>query len=111
MVQMAGSLPGMCGALIAFQDGLLVAGHLPSTLNGEMIAAFLPQMFGRMRHYTNELKLGEPTSISVDLNGQSMEITKTGNVYFMALGRVGEALPEPQLKAIAMLLKQQSQPA
>jgi predicted regulator of Ras-like GTPase activity (Roadblock/LC7/MglB family) len=94
--------------LIALQDGLLVSSQLPPPLSGETIAAFLPQMFGRMSHYTKELKLGEPSSLTLRVDGLPLEISKVASVYFLALGRVGEPMPTPQLDAIAGLLKQQS---
>src|SRR5262249_33815031 len=64
IVHKTSTLPGVAGALIALQDGLLVASCMPSSWKTETIAAFLPQIFGRMRQYTNELKMGELESIA-----------------------------------------------
>lgn len=108
IVQEASLLPGVSGALIAMQDGLLVADRVPPPLHPETFAAFLPQLFGRMSHYINELKLGEPSSVTVVVAGAPLQIFKAGQVYFTVVGRVGESLPEPQLQAIAAYLSRQT---
>ncbi len=108
IVQRTASLPGVCGALIALQDGLLVAHSLPDSMNAETLAAFLPQMFGRMGHYTQELGLGDPSAVSLVIKKQPLQIAKVGNVFLLALGRTGEALPSAQLDAVAAYLDRQS---
>lgn len=108
LVQKCATLPGMSGALIALSDGLLVANQLPANLNGETIAAFLPQMFGRMSHYTRELKIGEPHALTLMVKHQPLQITKVGDLFFLAIGKAGERLPEPQLEAIIAQLDKQS---
>jgi predicted regulator of Ras-like GTPase activity (Roadblock/LC7/MglB family) len=110
LVQKSAGLPGVSGALIALSDGLLVASQMPPNFNGEMVAAFLPQMFGRMSHYTRELKLGEPNSLMLTVDRQPLQIFKVGNVYFLAVGQSGENMPIPQLEAVAHQLERQSQP-
>ena len=109
IVQKSAKLPGVSGALVALQDGLLVASELPGTLNGENLAAFLPQMFARMGHYTRELKMSEPSSIMMIVNQVPFQIFKAGNVFFLAYGRSGALLPEIQLQAVAAQLERQSQ--
>ncbi|MHB8521938.1 MAG: roadblock/LC7 domain-containing protein [Limisphaerales bacterium] len=108
IVQEASLLPGVAGALIAMQDGLLVADRLPPPLHPETFAAFLPQLFGRMSHCTNELKLGDPSRVTVVVANAPLEIFKAGQVYFTVVGRAGESLPEPQLQAIAAYLSRQT---
>ena len=102
------SLPGVAGALLAMQDGLLVNSQLPPNLRGETMAAFLPQVFGRLNQYTKEIQLGEPSSIEVRVGGVPFAIFKSGNIYFAVLGRAGESLPEAQLQIIATQLGRQS---
>ena len=106
IVQSAARLRGIAGALIALPDGLLVAGQLPPGLNGETIAAFVPQMFGRMQQYTKELKLGDPGHLTILIESVPLQIFKAGTVYLAVLGRAGEQLPKPQLTAIAAQLGQ-----
>ncbi|HOW67163.1 MAG TPA: hypothetical protein P5186_21525 [Candidatus Paceibacterota bacterium] len=108
ITQKTASLPGVAGALIAMQDGLLVASQLPTHLNGEMIAAFLPQMFGRMSHYTAELKLGEPTSFLVVVNRMPLQINRVGRIFYTVLGKPGESLPGPAIASIVAQLDRQS---
>jgi predicted regulator of Ras-like GTPase activity (Roadblock/LC7/MglB family) len=108
IAQKTTTLPGVSGALIAMQDGLLVASQVPATFNGEMIAAFLPQMFGRMSHYTAELKLGDPSSILLVVNRMPLQINRVGRVFYTVLGKPGEPLPGPAIAAVVTQLDQQS---
>ena len=90
------------------QDGLLIAAQLPPGLNGETIAAFLPQMFSRMMQYSKELKFGEADNITFIIDRVPLQIYRTGGVYFAALGRAHEPLPELPLRLIASHLGPQS---
>jgi predicted regulator of Ras-like GTPase activity (Roadblock/LC7/MglB family) len=108
IVQKTGSLRGVAGALIAMQDGLLVADHLPPGLNGETIAAFLPQMFSRMLQYSKELKFGEANNLTIIVDNVPLKIFKAGGVFFTVLGRAGESLPEPHLGIVAAQLGPQN---
>lgn len=110
IVAKTANLPGIVGCLISLQDGLLVAGQAPAGINTETVAAFLPQVFGRMAHYTRELKFGEPSYAGLVLEEYSLHIYKTGNVYFLAMGRAGEQAPLAQLAVIAAQLERQSKP-
>ncbi len=94
-------LPNVAGALIALQDGLLVACCMPPEWRAEMIAAFLPQIFGRMNQYARELKLGDLTSVSFAVDKGILQVFNAGIIYFAALGRPGAVLPLPHLTVIA----------
>jgi len=104
IVQRAGTLKGVAGALIAMQDGLVVASHLPPGLNSETIAAFIPQMYTRVMQYCKELKLGDATSFAFIVDNVPLKIFKVGSVYFTVLGRTGEPLPELHLNLVAAQL-------
>ena len=108
IVQKTSTLRGVAGALIAMQDGLLVAGHLPPGLNAETIAAFLPQMHSRMTQYSKELKFGEANNLTLIVDDVPLKIFKTGGVFFTVLGRPGESLPEPHLTIVAAQLGPQN---
>jgi len=108
IVQKTSTLRGVAGALIAMQDGLLVAGHLPPGLNAETIAAFLPQMHSRMAQYSKELKFGEANNLTLIVDDVALKIFKTGGVFFTVLGRPGESLPEPHLNIVAAQLGPQN---
>ena len=107
LVQRSTTLPGVAGGLIAMHDGLLVANQLPQSMNGETLAAFLPQMFNRMQQYTKELKWGEVSSFNFVVDNTPIQIFNAGHVFFTVLGRTGQALPMPQLQAIAAYLDHQ----
>jgi predicted regulator of Ras-like GTPase activity (Roadblock/LC7/MglB family) len=94
-------LKGVAGGLIATSDGLSVADQLPQELNPENMAAFLPQIFGRMGQYTKELHLGNLSSATLVVGDAPCAIYKTGGIYLVVLGRVKESLPDGILNRIA----------
>jgi predicted regulator of Ras-like GTPase activity (Roadblock/LC7/MglB family) len=101
IVQKVSALPGVAGSMIAMADGLLVASQLPAGMKPETVAAFLPQMFTRMNHYSAEVQLGQLASAILQTNKAPFGIFKAGTLYLGALGRAGEPLPEAQLQRIA----------
>jgi predicted regulator of Ras-like GTPase activity (Roadblock/LC7/MglB family) len=107
VVQRTSQLNGVAGALIAMQDGLLVAGQLPPGLSGETIAAFIPQMYTRMMQYCKELKFNDASNLTVVVDAAPLKIFKAGGVFFTVLGREGGNLPEPHLSIVASHLEPQ----
>lgn len=101
-------LPGVAGALLAMSDGLLVTSATPPTVKGETIAAFLPQMFGRMNQYTKELALGPLQQLTLGIESGQWHIVKGPNIYFAVLGKRGETLPLNLLAQVAAELSNQS---
>jgi predicted regulator of Ras-like GTPase activity (Roadblock/LC7/MglB family) len=101
IVHRASQLPGVAGALIALQDGLLVAACMPPEARTETIAAFVPQIFGRMSQYTRELQLGDAKGVSFTVETGTLQVFNAGIIYFAALGKTGAHLPVPELQLIA----------
>jgi predicted regulator of Ras-like GTPase activity (Roadblock/LC7/MglB family) len=101
IVQRTVQLPNVTGALIALQDGLLVASNMPQTMNTETIAAFVPQIFGRLNQYSKELQLGETKAVSFTVEAGTVQVYNAGIIYFAALGRIGTLLPFTELQLIA----------
>jgi predicted regulator of Ras-like GTPase activity (Roadblock/LC7/MglB family) len=94
-------LPGVAGALIALQDGLLVAACMPPPLRTEMVAAFVPQIFGRMSQYTKELQMGDTKAVSFAVDSGTLQIFNAGIIYYAALSKPGATLPLAELQIIA----------
>lgn len=108
LVAKTAQLAGVTGALLAMNDGLVVASQLPKPLQGETVAAFLPQIFGRLTQFAGELKLGDLSSVMLVMDNCPWIIFRTGKVYFAVVGTPGEALPLPQLTAIVADIKRQN---
>jgi len=108
LVKRTAGMPGVTGALVAMSDGLVVASALPKPLVGETVAAFLPQIFGRLTQFSTELKLGDLTSVMLVMDNSPWIIFRTGKVFFAVVGKSGEALPLPQLTAIVADIKRQN---
>ena len=101
IVQRATLLPNVSGTLIALQDGLLVAGNMPPELKTETIAAFVPQIFGRMNQYAKELQMGDTRAVSFTVECGTVQVYNTGIIYFAAYGKNATLLPLAELQLIA----------
>jgi hypothetical protein len=101
IVSRAAALDGVAGAVVALPDGLAVASRVPPEINGDTLAAFLPQIFSRVSQCTKELRMGELNNLNFTVGNVPWKIFRVHAVYFAAFGRVGEPLPTAQLAALA----------
>ncbi len=101
IVSRAAALDGVAGALIALPDGLMVASRIPSDLNGDTLAAFLPQLFAKMSSCTRELRMGELNNLNFTVGNVPWKIFRVNAIFFAAFGRAGEPMPSAQLAALA----------
>ncbi len=101
IVARAEVLEGVVGALIALPDGLMVASKIPPEFNADTLAAFLPQIFGRVNQCSKELRMGELNNLSFTVGNVPWRIFRVNAVYFAAFGRAGQSLPAAQLAALA----------
>jgi predicted regulator of Ras-like GTPase activity (Roadblock/LC7/MglB family) len=101
VVSRAAGLDGVAGALIALPDGLMVASRLSTDLNGDTLAAFLPQIFGKVSQCTRELRMGDLNNLNFTVGNVPWKIFRVNAIFFAAFGKAGEALPTAQLAALA----------
>lgn len=101
IIDRAVKLPGVTGAIIALPDGLKVAHQLPSDLNADTVAAFLPQLFSRVSQCAKELRMGELNNLNFTLGNIPWKIFRVNAVYFAAFGVGGVSLPTVQLAMLA----------
>jgi predicted regulator of Ras-like GTPase activity (Roadblock/LC7/MglB family) len=101
VVSRAGGLDGVAGALIALPDGLMVASRVSPELNADTLAAFLPQIFGKVNQCTKELRMGELNNVNFTVGNVPWKIFRVNAIFFAAFGRAGEPLPTAQLAALA----------
>lgn len=104
VVSRAAALDGVAGALIALPDGLMVANRIPADLNGDTLAAFLPQIFSKVSQCTKELRMGELNNLNFTVGNVPWKIFRVNSIFFAAFGRAGEPLPTAQLAALAAVL-------
>jgi predicted regulator of Ras-like GTPase activity (Roadblock/LC7/MglB family) len=108
VAQNIAKLPGISGVLIAMPDGLPVASVMPEGLTGDTLAAFLPQMFGRMSQYTKELGFGALQNMTLHVEGGCWLAFKQPNIYFAVSGKPGESIPFNLLAQVAADLSKQT---
>ncbi|HEY5296501.1 MAG TPA: roadblock/LC7 domain-containing protein [Verrucomicrobiae bacterium] len=109
IVSRAMGLPGVAGAVIALPDGLKVASLIPADLNGDTLAAFIPQIFARVNQSSRELRMGDVNNLSFTVGNVPWKIFRVNAVYFAAFGRANESLPTAQLAALASELDHKKQ--
>jgi predicted regulator of Ras-like GTPase activity (Roadblock/LC7/MglB family) len=94
IVVRACELPGVAGAVVGLEEGLVVAQKLPAGLVADTFAAFMPQIFGRLERYTAEMQMGEATEITIQTSHGPCYIARHGKIYFGVIGRAGEKIPD-----------------
>jgi predicted regulator of Ras-like GTPase activity (Roadblock/LC7/MglB family) len=104
VVSRAMALPGVAGVIVALPDGLKVASQIPPDLNGDTLAAFLPQIFARVNQCSRELRMGDMNNLSFTVGNVPWKIFRVNAVYFAAFGRANESLPSAQLATLAAAL-------
>ncbi len=109
VVARAVALEGVAGALVALPDGLMVASKVPSDLNGDTLAAFLPQIFGKVSQCTKELRMGELNNLNFTVGNVPWKIFRVNAIFFAAFGRAGQGLPTAQLATLAAQLDRKKQ--
>ncbi len=109
VVTRAMALNGVVGALVALPDGLTVASEIPSDLNADTLAAFLPQIYGRVSQCTRELRMGDLNNLNFTVGNVPWKVFRIHGVYFAAFGRAGEPLPTSQLALLAGELDRKKQ--
>ncbi len=107
VVARAMELPAVAGAVVALPDGLRVASQIPAGLNGDTFAAFIPQIFTRVKQCSQELRMGEMNNLSFTAGNVPWKIFRVNAVYFAAFGRANETLPAAELASLASLLDRQ----
>lgn len=101
VVSRAAALEGVAGALVALPDGLMVASKLSNDLNGDTLAAFLPQIFGKVSQCTKELRMGELNNLHFTVGNVPWKIFRVNAIFFAAFGHAGCPLPTGQLAGLA----------
>ncbi len=101
IVARAASLEGVAGVIIALPDGLMVASRLAPDLNGDTLAAFLPQIFAKVASCTKELRMGDLNNVNFTVGNIPWKIFRVNAIFFAAFGIAGQPMPTVQLAALA----------
>ncbi len=101
VVRRAMSIKGVEGAMIVLHEGLMVACELPPYLKADTAGAFLPQIFDRLSHCTNELRMGPLANVQFRVGSVLWRVFRLNSVYFAVFGREGELPSDAQLASLA----------
>lgn len=105
------SLPGVVGALLATQDGLLVAVQLPRHLAPETVAAIVPQIYEKTIFYTQHLSFTPSRHLTLVLENLTLQLVRSGRLYLTLLAEPGFQLTPDQLLSLASQIETQHKPA
>jgi predicted regulator of Ras-like GTPase activity (Roadblock/LC7/MglB family) len=109
IVAKARGIEGVEGALVTLPDGLLVAHNVPPSVNGETLAAFVPQAFARLGQSAREFRLGDLADLSFTAGQTPWRIFKVGAIFFAVFGVSGGTLPHEPLARLAAELDRKKQ--
>ncbi|MFM2082575.1 MAG: hypothetical protein RL380_1266 [Verrucomicrobiota bacterium] len=110
IVGKAASLDGVVGALVTLPDGLLVASHLPPGVNGDQLAAFMPQVFSRISQSAREFRMGELRDLSFTVGVTPWKVFRVGAIFFAVFGNDRDPLPVAKLASLAAELDRKPRP-
>ncbi len=95
------ALPGIQGALLASDDGLVLAARLNEGLDADTVAAFLPKLMAPALESAKALQIGEPESVVYVFAGATIIALRVDGLLLAAVGQSQEAMPIERLRAIA----------
>ena len=95
------ALPSVFGAMLSLQEGHLAAAEMQATLPPELLAYALPKLFSATGEQARQMKLGDPTMVSLIADGHHWAAFKLDKIFFTVMSRKGQLLPLPQLHTIA----------
>ncbi|MCX7871883.1 MAG: roadblock/LC7 domain-containing protein [Verrucomicrobiae bacterium] len=97
VIQHTLSLPGVKGAMIAIKDGLPVVAKLPIEIKPEALAGFVPEIFSKLLHYIEDLKLGQISNVTIACEDCWICVCKSGNIYFVVVGEKDKPAPSIEI--------------
>lgn len=101
------AIPSVFGAMLSLQEGHLAAAEMQAILPPELLAYALPKLFSATGEQSRQMKLGDPTVISLVADGHHWVVFKLEKIFFTVMSRKGQLLPLPQLQTIAQEIARQ----
>jgi predicted regulator of Ras-like GTPase activity (Roadblock/LC7/MglB family) len=84
---------------------LLVGAKLPAELEGERVAAFLPQALSRMEQVAQALNSRVGDGVLVSMGAFRVHLSRRGELVLMVLGARDLPFAEEQVEAMRLNLK------
>ncbi len=100
-------IPGVSGAMLSLQEGQLAAAEMRATLPPELLAYALPKLFSATGDQARQMKLGDPTLVSLVADGHHWAVFKQEKIVFTVMSRKGHWLSLPQLQTVATEIARQ----
>jgi hypothetical protein len=108
VVTRAMAFKGVAGAMVLLPDGWIVASRLPAHVDGDALAAFLPQIIDKLDECGEELGMHQLTRLNFALGGTPWNVFRLRNLIFAVFGAPDGPLPGARLTALAAELDNDS---
>ena len=95
------ALPGIQGAVIASNDGLVLAARLNPGLDAETVAAFLPKLMAPALESAKLLQIGDPESVVYAFAGVTLVAVKLDGLLLAAVGQTQQTMALDRLRLVA----------
>jgi len=102
LVARATELPGVASCAITFNDGLSLAGNIPSEMGIEGISAMAPSMLQRMEKHMSNTKLGQLSAMTLHCTESPVTFVVCGNICLTAVHNGQELTADTRGKLTAM---------
>ena len=110
VVKLASALPGVASLTIITEDGLGLAGNLPSFMDPEGFSAMAPQLHRKMAAHANDMKLGELKHLSLSTETHTVTIFTGSGITIAVLHQnqsdLGHGVKEKFIAIVDGLAKQ-----
>ncbi len=112
VVKLASALPGVASLTIITEDGLALAGNMPSFMDPEGFSAMAPQLHRKMAKHATEMKLGELKHLSLSTETHTVTIFTGSGMTLAVLHQnqsdLGHGVKEKFIAIVDGLAKQYS---
>jgi competence ComEA-like helix-hairpin-helix protein len=95
--------PDVTGCLLSENNGLVLVGSVPDSLNKEAIVAFAPRMFEELNKSFSEIASKQTDDLIIPTTGTSFHILRNKELYLTILSRVPQ-MPERHMKIARYVL-------
>jgi len=111
VVEQLASRKGIEGALVALEDGMVVASQLPVGFNADFVAAFLPACYQRSVELLKSLNFAETDRLTLVHEHLQIVIVPVGKTLLLVLSHKSSPPSDALLNEHVSLLVKQSSPS
>lgn len=97
-------LEGVDGIVVSLEDGMIAGSSVHSDIDPSEIGKDIPALFNQSASLCKKPDSQGPECLSIDFDGQSVHVFKSGQLYLMAFTDRETSVPQKQLKFVTSYL-------